>query len=114
MWIITKFGFFSVVAKPGDAEAGRLTVRSRVLSDLEELRDRFLPSLGPTEVDKGTDYKFRATAPRADVAAAAAKAVEAIDYSNFKNEVHREQGSARASAYGEVWQVLYSLQTNEQ
>lgn len=35
MWVVTDFGFFSVVQKPGDAEAGTLTVRARVRGDLE-------------------------------------------------------------------------------
>jgi hypothetical protein len=28
MWLMTRFGFFSIVQKPGDAEAGMLTVRA--------------------------------------------------------------------------------------
>ncbi len=36
MWLFTKFGFFSVVQKPGEA---RLTVRARVAADLERLTD---------------------------------------------------------------------------
>ena len=111
--MITTFGFFSVVQKPGDAEAGQLTIRSRVRADLDCLREQYLPSLGQTETDQGTDYKFRAKARKADVAAAAAKAIESIDYGNFKDAVKDQQGSARASTYGEVWNVLYPLQKNE-
>jgi hypothetical protein len=35
MWLLTPFGFFSVVNKPGDPH---LTVRSRVRADLDALR----------------------------------------------------------------------------
>jgi len=42
MWLITNFGFFSVVQKPGD---DMLTVRSRVKADLEELQNRYIPNL---------------------------------------------------------------------
>ena len=44
MWLFTNFGFFSVVQKPGERD---LTVRSRLRSDLERLRERYLPTLGP-------------------------------------------------------------------
>jgi hypothetical protein len=46
MWLITPFGFHSVVAKSGDKHDGLLTIRSRVKSDLEALKE-FVPSLGP-------------------------------------------------------------------
>lgn len=38
MWLVTEFGFFSIVAKPGDAERGLLTVRARVPGDLKALQ----------------------------------------------------------------------------
>ena len=107
MWLMTKFGFFSVVQKPGDED---LTVRSRVLEDLENLREQYLPELGEIEEGKGTDYRFRAKASHEEVAEAVRKITLDIDYSNFKNEVKRVQGSERAGVYGEVWTVLYHLQ----
>ena len=107
MWLITKFGFFSVVQKPGDSD---LTVRSRVLEDLEQLREQYLPELGEIEEGKGTDYRFRAKASHEAVAETVRKITLDIDYSNFKNEVKRVQGSERAGVYGEVWTVLYHLQ----
>jgi len=30
MWMLTTFGFFSIVEKPEDRAAGRLTIRARV------------------------------------------------------------------------------------
>jgi hypothetical protein len=38
MWLITPTGFFSIVCKPGDMEAGTLTIRARAKSDLQALR----------------------------------------------------------------------------
>lgn len=112
MWLITPDGFFSIVQKPGDAEHGTLTVRARVAGDLDVLRDKHLPSLGPTVAGYGSDYRYRATAPRTDVAAAMAKMIEDTSYENFKNEVAARQGNARASLYGEVWHSLHKLQTD--
>ena len=60
MWLFTPFGFFSIVQKPADKSAGTLTVRARVGVDLDNLRQRYLPSLGPTQAAAGTDYRYRA------------------------------------------------------
>lgn len=114
MWLITTIGFFSVVQKPGDVAADTLTVRARVRGDLEALRERFLPGLGAIQESKTNDYRFRAVAPRAEVAAAMVSLVNQLDYSNFKNEVAKVQGSARAHLYHDVWDVLYRLQSEPQ
>src|SRR5262249_2362279 len=87
MWLITNFGFFSVVEKPGDNDAGRLTVRARVKGDLETLRDRYLPEMGEITANAGTDYKYRAQVPRSAMARASAQIIDDIDYSNFKSSV---------------------------
>ncbi|WP_292933055.1 hypothetical protein [Novosphingobium sp. PASSN1] len=111
MWIITKIGFFSVVEKPEDAEGGNLTIRSRVRSDLENLRDRYLPDMGEIGDSTASDYRFRAVAPRDAVSAAMAALVAGIDYSNFKSAVSVTQGYGRAEVYGHVWGELYRLQS---
>ena len=113
MWLITPIGFFSIVRKPGDKETNTLTVRARVKGDLAALKQHWLPSLGPITESRHTDYRFRAQAPRAEVAAAMARMVEAIDYGNFKSEVGKRQGAARAGLYHDVWDVLYRLQTGD-
>ena len=43
MWLITNFGFFSVVEKPDDPKLGTLTIRSMVREGLESLlfKDKF-------------------------------------------------------------------------
>lgn len=110
MWLLTPEGFFSIVQKPGDAARGTLTVRARVAADLDNLRRTVLPTLGATEAGLGTDYKFRATAPREDVARALGELALRTTYSNFKNAVAHQQGPQRAALYHEVWDVLYTLQ----
>jgi hypothetical protein len=111
VWLITPLGFFSVVRKPDDIGAGTLTIRARVKSDLEALRKHCLPDLGEIEGNAGTDYRYRAKAPRGQVAEVLAQMVRDIDYENFKNEVAKKQGKHRATIYGKVWDVLYGLQT---
>lgn len=112
MWLITPVGFFSIVQKSSDIAADTLTVRARVRSDLEALRAHFLPSLGEIQESKTNDYRFRAVAPRGDVAGAMADMVNNLQYSNFKNQVAKVQSPARAHLYHDVWNVLYRLQTD--
>ena len=110
MWLITPVGFFSVVRKPTDIKNKTLTVRSRVRSDLEALQAHYLPELGAIQESQVNDYRYRATASQAAVAAAMARLVENLDYANFKDEVKTRQGPARANLYHQVWDVLYRLQ----
>lgn len=112
MWLITPIGFFSIVRKPDDQRTGTLTVRARVRGDLEALRELYLPGLGRIEESHETDYRFRAKAPRSEVSAAMARLIDDLDYSNFKSEVGKQQGNARAKLYGSVWSSLYKLQTD--
>jgi hypothetical protein len=109
LWIITNFGFFSVVEKPRDEVDGTLTIRGRVRSDLDELKAKYLPAMGPILEHQGTDYRYRASVARNELAVAMAKIVSDIDYSNFKTSVATAQGKDRARTYGDVWSVLHNL-----
>jgi 8-oxo-dGTP pyrophosphatase MutT (NUDIX family) len=111
MWLITPIGFFSIVQKPGDVAADTLTIRSRVRSDLEALRQHHLPHLGAITESKTHDYRFRAVAPRAEVAQAMAEMVKQLNYSNFKSHVAKTQGNPRSHLYHKVWDLLCDLQT---
>jgi hypothetical protein len=114
MWLITPVGFFSIVQKPGDRSRNTLTVRARVRSDLDALRDQYLPGLGEIIESNTNDYRFRAVVPREQVAAAMARMVETLNYANVKGEVTKRQGYARAQLYHDVWDVLYKLQSTQQ
>ena len=112
MWLITPIGFFSIVEKTSDQELGTLTIRARLRSDLEALRNYYLPSLDPIKESKNTDYRFRAIALRKEVSAAMSQMVYTLDYDNFKNQVAITQGDKRAHLYHDVWDVLNKLQTD--
>ena len=47
MWLFTSIGFFSVVRKSGEQQ---LTVRARCASDLDRLRQQFMPGLSATMI----------------------------------------------------------------
>ena len=111
MWIITKIGFFSIVQKPWDKPTGTLTIRARVHDDLVRLK-AFLPDMSDIIDSHDSDYRYRAFAARGSVSAAIANLSADIDYDNFKSEISASQGCARATLYGEIWQVLYGLQSD--
>lgn len=108
MWLFTTFGFFSIVEK---AKGDTLTVRARVRSDLDRLRERYLPSLSETVANAGTDYPYRATASRADVADAMRRIAEDTRYGNFKNAVRAELGPAREALCHDVWQAMFDAES---
>ena len=110
MWLMTPIGFFSIVEKPYDRHDGTLTVRARVEGDLAELKSRYLPELSEIKANQGTDYRYRAVAPREAVARALSQLTLDLDYSNFKDEVERVQGYERTRVYGEVWRHLHEMQ----
>lgn len=106
MWLMTRFGFFSVVQKNDDSH---LTIRARVKSDLDRLRRHYLPQLSETVGHGGTDYPWRAAAAKKDFAEAMKRIAEDIEYPNFKNEVSLSLGSGRAHRYGKVWTALADM-----
>ncbi len=110
MWLMTDFGFFSIVQKEGEQN---LTVRARVKQDLLNLKERYLPGLQAIEETQYADYRYRVRVPREVFAEALRDIALDIDYPNFKNSVARRQGKARALAYEDVWQRLYGLQTGD-
>jgi len=106
MWLFTPFGFYSIVRKtPGDD----LTIRGRTLGDLQRLRARFLPSATVPVSQAGTDYPWRMRCSEQALAAAMPAIVASIDYANFKDEVAKVTGYARAKRYGTVWEALYGM-----
>lgn len=113
MWLVTTFGYFSIVQKNSDRQAGTLTVRSRIRGDLELLKQKYLPSLSDIETSGGADYPYRAKAPRADLAQAFAQAILELSYSNFKAEAALQLGHRREDAYTDVWLTLRKLQQLE-
>jgi len=107
MWIITPFGFFSIVQKKKADEF--LTIRARARGDLVALKKKYLPAMSEIIEGGGTDYQFRARAGHEEVGDALAKIAKDINYANFKNTVHDRQGKQRADTYSKVWSVLWGI-----
>ena len=107
MWILTPFGFFSVVQKKGD---DTLSVRARVRVDLQNLIEQYLPQNAPIHEGGYSDYPYRIFVSHADWSKALASITRDIDYPNFKRKVKANQGVIRSKIYGNVWRELYTLQ----
>lgn len=115
MWIFGTDWFVSVVAHR--TQPDMVLVRARLHDDLK----RFL-RLGYSKkkmpkiwADKNADYRFRALVPQAAVADMAQKAVQEIDYDNFKNEASKRskinnEGPERGWALHSVWDAMFDLQ----
>lgn len=103
MWVALNDAFLSVVDKAKDKSF--LVVRARKQGDIEAV----FPD-AKVQVGGGTDYKYRATIPRARVAQAIADRITNISYSNFKNSV---KDRARHDAYMKVWVAMMALQGNK-
>jgi hypothetical protein len=110
MWLVTTFGFYSIVRKPWDRDRQTLTVRARAREDLVTLREKYLPTLGDIAEDESADYRFRAQAPGDDVAKAFAEAVRDIDYDNFKTAITERMGWARERIYHDAWRAFLAIQ----
>jgi len=111
VWLITTFGFFSIVQKPGD---DILVVRARTRQDLDRLKIKYIPELG--EIIQGTDedYKYVADGPRDAVARAVGEIAMTIDYRDLRESVLTLQGYRRAMLYERIWNILWKLQVEEQ
>ena len=111
MWLVTTFGYFSIVQKHSDRDTDTLTVRCRVRQDMELLKQKYLPNLGPIQARGGADYPYRAKVRRADLADAFRQAIMDLSYSNFKAEVALQLGHRREDLYTDVWMSLRALQS---
>lgn len=113
MWIFTRHGFFSIVAKTSDPET--LKVRGRCRADLDALLAFVAREAPGLRADFSKivetplrDYGFRVFVPRASWAAVASILASDIDYTNFKREVHGDP--ARDRAYICVWSAMNRFQ----
>lgn len=102
MWICTKEGFFSIVAK--DCAPDELLVRARRPQDINAVWPKARVEVSTR---RGSDYRYRARIKRADIIAALSERIEAYDAANFKDSVRDDD---LHDAYTRVWGVMGRLQ----
>ena len=109
MWLVTKYGFYSVGAHRDDPDV--MLVRGRCCDDLEHLRGFGqgrgirMPEIVTTD---GSDYCCRLFMPRRDWEQLGAALTVEIDYDNFKQQVHGDP--LRDAAYMQMWSTMRRFQ----
>jgi hypothetical protein len=92
--------FLSVVAHT--KEPNNLLVRARREGDIEKVFPK-----AEVIANAGSDYLFRATVSRLEVANVIANRIEHIEYSNFKGSV---KNKPLHDAYMKFWGIMIQLQ----
>ena len=100
MWICLSDAFLSIVEPAPGSDT--LLVRARRAGDIERVFADAKVSKTP-----GRDYLFRATLPRAQVAAVVSQHVAGIGYKNFKSSV---SDNKLHDAFAGFWSIMARLQ----
>ncbi len=120
MWMFTRYGFYSVGcadAAGGGVDPHMMMIRARRHSHLEKLQARF-PALARADikVTPGRDYRYRIVVPKDVWAGVVSELAREQDWSNFRNEAERYQGTPGADysrVLQEVWSVMHRYQEKE-
>lgn len=109
MWIASEIGFVSIVADM--QQPGCLLVRARAREDLERFRQRLeLPGVEIRETPRA-DYRFKLSAPKAEVAVLVAELLLDVEYNNFKQHTLATFGPRREDVYHQAWEAFLRIQT---
>jgi hypothetical protein len=101
MWLMTKYGFYSIVQKQPD----EYHIRGRERKDIENLVAGVPLPAAEIKESSVTDYAVRIIVGQTDVLAVLEFLGKNLDYNNFKDKIDRTQDQAR-KPYHEVWRVL--------
>lgn len=103
MWLMTKFGFYSIVQK----RPGVFHIRAREREDLRVLTRRDGP-LPHEKIYQGrTDYPYRLIVGVVEVKRLMEHLAQTLDYDNFKDEIGWTAGQERKRLpYYRVWREL--------
>jgi hypothetical protein len=101
MWLMTKHGFYSIVAKAPD----QFHVRSREQHDLQNLVDRVPLPDHKIIATPEADYAARLIVDRATMLRILLFLGETLDYGNFKSKVDATPDQ-KHKPYHEIWDVL--------
>ena len=108
MWLFTQNGFTSVVQHPDNPQL--LVVRFRDKEDAKVFGKRLdiKPVYSPNN-----DYRWRVVVSRIKFRKLISKWIADIDYTNFKNRIHKQGNTARNQAYTDVWSDMLMFQHEE-
>lgn len=113
MWVMSRYGFFSIVNKldKGQPADKPLQIRTRWDEHIDRLRVEFPFLSEPVSVSRSSDYSPRRIyASHEEAAKVMAGIATAIDYGNFKGYMDRDPMFLRdgfGHALHEIWSVIY-------
>jgi hypothetical protein len=120
MWIFTRYGFYSVACanKPdGSLDTQTVMVRARRIAHLRSLQRRFSAlKAGEILTRPDRDYRYRLIVPKTSWVAIIGELAQEQEWSNFKNEAAKYQGTQGRDylrVLHEVWSVMNRLQESE-
>jgi len=101
MWVFTQTGFLSAVRHRDEVDA--LVVRARDLESIQAIAD-----FAKTDIitHAGSDYPYRVFIKEEDWKGFLQKAVEELDYDNYKNRMHHLRDDRFCNALSSVWSVM--------
>lgn len=107
MWLMTQYGFFSIVRQGEDSAF--YVVRARVRNDLENLRR--LAQLDSDIVEsEDADYRYRIFISSDELETAMSVLAQTVDYENFKQRIgDLPDQRQKSGAYHHVWSLLREL-----
>jgi hypothetical protein len=109
MWLMTRFGFFSIVM---DNQNKIYKVRARAKKDLQNLLDE-VPQLKNHEIltYPSADYRYRILIDQAQLNALYAHFASTINYGNFKDAIYDiADQKDKLGHYHRVWEEMYGYQ----
>lgn len=112
MWIFTKQGFFSAVSNSRDDAGETVTVRARVMDDVQDLLRALdwehAASVGIIETPHA-DYRYRVVVPRKVWAQYLVKCVDELTYTNVKDSLDKDDPLRHRAMMG-CWRSMGALQ----
>jgi hypothetical protein len=107
MWLMTQYGFFSIVQHKDDSE--KFLVRARVRLDLDRLKDLAALTTDIVEI-KSADYRYRIEISREEMLRVLRWLGEAINYPNFKDRIaDLPDQKDRLAQYHEIWGTMRKI-----
>jgi hypothetical protein len=114
-WIACVDAFSSTVMDK--TEPGRKLIRARCEKDIKDLFNRYrdkCPSMRKPTSDDTRDYRYRLSISRRDWVKLATELASEVDYSNFKNAIHkRSDQDNKSHPYLHIWPIMHALQVDE-
>lgn len=109
MWLMTQYGFYSVVAHNAQPDRFLVRVRARAHHDLENLC-RLAALESEILETPDADYRYRLLLSGAEIGRALVALGQTINYSNFKNRIHDLPDQRHKNdAYMSIWSTLGRL-----